>query len=907
MRLACSIFFCLVLVGVAFSETKTWTGGGGTTNWTDADNWSGGTAPTASSDVVIPDGFNGLSASVINQSFTIASLTVGQGGLSGAKLAFVARVAGDGGSYLFVKGNLTVKANSCFSDTNALYLYSPDTVEIDGNLLQNDGVIGNNNGMYEFLLFIKSVGNFSISGAGNGTYCAIYVNIAKPYGVISSSTVSINDLWAGAGMGSLYFVIPGTWQQTANSLWVPQLDLLTNCALEITNSGSFLDGSYNAGAGKLTIDGGNLTVNTTGSMILFSNNQIYSTSPPSYSSITVNNGVFDLENGFVGAHGIDCSGGTVKINNGVVQLSDTVAPHLKVTSQGTLKFNGGILNLYNTYVNPGSPYQNIDTNIVLLGSIDLNGSTIHIGNGDTSGYNGLLGVNCSYQFCNPAAHFYNLTIQTGGATGSGVNLLGQVRVDNALSLASGTVNTLSDTLVLGPSAAVSQSTGYVNGRFKRFASSTADSLFFPIGTNNGYSPVTFYLPANSVSANSFMNVRVLQSVSGNVQNQTNILKRTWQVRSSGLTFQTCGARFTYLPQDFPTELPEVGNNNESGLRVAQNNGTGIFAFPAVDSRQTGRPDTADGGSIVVSNILALGSPYTEFLIGKDTTVFSPAVPAAAPVLVYPSANAVGIPLSASLIWGRVYGASTYEVNISNNQTFSTSIIDSSNIRDSSFAISSLLKGTMYYWRVKAKNSSGSSNWSAVRSFTTIAALVDSIHCLAPASHATVSADSILLVWNKGNAGVDRYCVQIAVDSLMSSPITDSTVTDTSKIIRSLQDGQTYWWRVSAHNEAGWGSFGLPISFSVNFITNAVAKTFVYVAPRFNLTTGMLSYTLPCKSYVNLKLYSVQGRLVSVLVNREQSAGSYQVKTDLMSKGSGLYIFKFNAAKYSVIRSIIINK
>lgn len=805
MRLACSIFFCLVLVGVAFSETKTWTGGGGTTNWSDADNWSGGTAPTASSDVVIPDGFNGLSASVINQSFTIASLTVGQGGLSGAKLAFVERSPGGaGGLYLLVKGNLTVKVNSCFSDTNLL-VYCPDTVEINGNSLQNDGVIGSPVGgggwAWEFLLLIKSVGNFSISGAGNATYAAIYVNIAKPYGVISSSAVSIYDVWHE---GSLYFSIPGTWQQTANTLSVVQLDLLTNCALQITNSGSFLAG--NAGTGNLTIDGGNFTVNTTGSIILSSGNS----NGPISSSITVNNGLFDLENGFVGAHVIDCSGGTVKINNGVVQLSDVVAPHLKVTSQGTLKFNGGILYLNNTYVDPGSPYQNIDTNIVFQGSTDLNGSTIVIGS-DTSGHNSLLGGNCSYQICNPAAHFYNLTIQTGGATGSNVNLLGQVRVDNALSLGSGTVNTLSDTLVLGPSAAVSQGTGYVIGRFKRFASSTADSLFFPIGTNNGYSPVTFYLPANSVSANSFMNVRVIQSVSGNVQNQTNILKRTWQVQSSGLTFQTCGARFTYLPQDFPTELPEVGGGNESGLRVAQYNGTGMFAFPAIVSRQTGKPDTADGGSIVVSAILALGSPNAEFLIGKDTTVFSPIAPAAAPVLVYPSANAVGIPLSAALTWGRVYGASTYEVTISNNQTFSTSIIDSSNIRDSSFAIASLLKETMYYWRVKAKNSSGSSDWSAVRSFTTIAAL------------------------------------------------------------------------------------------------KVTAKPFVYVAPNFNLTTGMLSYTLSCKSYVDLKLYSVQGRLVSVLVNREQSAGSYQEKTELLSKGPGLYILKFNSARYSVIRSIIINK
>ena len=97
----------------------------------------------------------------------------------------------------------------------------------------------------------------------------------------------------------------------------------------------------------------------------------------------------------------------------------------------------------------------------------------------------------------------------------------------------------------------------------------------------------------------------------------------------------------------------------------------------------------------------------------------PGVPNA-PVLSLPSNGTVDISLTPTLTWGTVSGAATYRVQVSTISTFATTVINDSSLTIESKTLTTALSSkTKYYWRANAKNSAGTSTWSAVWSFITI--------------------------------------------------------------------------------------------------------------------------------------------------------------------------------------------
>lgn len=69
-------------------------------------------------------------------------------------------------------------------------------------------------------------------------------------------------------------------------------------------------------------------------------------------------------------------------------------------------------------------------------------------------------------------------------------------------------------------------------------------------------------------------------------------------------------------------------------------------------------------------------------------------------------------------WNNTTGASSYRLQVSQSTSFNPVVFEDSTIFSTTHEINSLIKNTVYYWRVLAKNSNGSSTWSPVWSFTT---------------------------------------------------------------------------------------------------------------------------------------------------------------------------------------------
>lgn len=89
-----------------------------------------------------------------------------------------------------------------------------------------------------------------------------------------------------------------------------------------------------------------------------------------------------------------------------------------------------------------------------------------------------------------------------------------------------------------------------------------------------------------------------------------------------------------------------------------------------------------------------------------------------PVLVSPSDGAADVPLSAELIWNSSFAATSYRVQIATDAGFSTLVVDSSGIVDTTAGLAGLGSATTYHWRVSGVNGGGGSAFSPPRSFTT---------------------------------------------------------------------------------------------------------------------------------------------------------------------------------------------
>lgn len=75
---------------------------------------------------------------------------------------------------------------------------------------------------------------------------------------------------------------------------------------------------------------------------------------------------------------------------------------------------------------------------------------------------------------------------------------------------------------------------------------------------------------------------------------------------------------------------------------------------------------------------------------------------------------------------------------------------------------------------------------------------------------------------------------------------------------------------------------------------------------FNPVT-LLSYSLPEDMHVQLSVYDITGRQISVLVNEERAAGHHEVTFDASSLSSGVYVYRLEAGSQTFTRKMTVIK
>ncbi|HAP36423.1 MAG TPA: T9SS C-terminal target domain-containing protein, partial [Bacteroidetes bacterium] len=69
----------------------------------------------------------------------------------------------------------------------------------------------------------------------------------------------------------------------------------------------------------------------------------------------------------------------------------------------------------------------------------------------------------------------------------------------------------------------------------------------------------------------------------------------------------------------------------------------------------------------------------------------------------------------------------------------------------------------------------------------------------------------------------------------------------------------------------------------------------------------ISFNIQVPSFTSLKIYDVVGRETATLVNKNLSAGSYEVKFDASQVPSGVYFYTLQTAHYSETKKMILTK
>ena len=202
----------------------------------------------------------------------------------------------------------------------------------------------------------------------------------------------------------------------------------------------------------------------------------------------------------------------------------------------------------------------------------------------------------------------------------------------------------------------------------------------------------------------------------------------------------------------------------------------------------------------------------------------------APTLSSPIDASSGIAVIPNLNWNSSTGATSYTLQVSANSSFSTLVYNQSGLTNTTQQVNGLSPLSIYYWRLTAANTAGTSGWSTVWSFTTTGPSPAAPVLSYPVSGTTINSSPLSLIWI-ASSGATSYTLQISVDSLFTSFVYNQIgLTSSSQQVTGLTASK-YYWRVSATNNNG--TSGWSIVWSIT----TVAPTSPFLSSPVNGATA----------------------------------------------------------------------
>lgn len=241
-------------------------------------------------------------------------------------------------------------------------------------------------------------------------------------------------------------------------------------------------------------------------------------------------------------------------------------------------------------------------------------------------------------------------------------------------------------------------------------------------------------------------------------------------------------------------------------------------------------------------------------------------------------------------WQNVPGVDNYDLQVSTTPDFSNLVIEESLSNNSFSNTQNLDFSTNYFWRVRASNVTGTTDWSEVWSFTTIIEKPEPVTVnILPGDNQNQIPLLADFIW-EASARAAEYTIQISKNENFSTlPISGSVTSPQFSNNIPLEPAQIYFWRVRASNIGGISDWSETFTF-----TSVVDETKIddnFPNP-FSMNTN-IRYQLSTQTNVLIDLHDIGGRRVAVLVNGEQSPGVY-IESLHLPYASGTYLLRFVA-------------
>jgi len=169
-------------------------------------------------------------------------------------------------------------------------------------------------------------------------------------------------------------------------------------------------------------------------------------------------------------------------------------------------------------------------------------------------------------------------------------------IAGTLDLQNGTLNNGANTITLDSNATATRTNGYVRGRItKRFFSANLPAFTFPLGTANGYSPVTVEITSGTTE----VTASVFETNQPNL-NPAASLHRYWTLTNNNGNSFTANLTFNYLESDV--------FGNEANYRITRVSGAVPTSF--ANNCAGGSPCVETAGNTAVINGVTQFSDWT---------------------------------------------------------------------------------------------------------------------------------------------------------------------------------------------------------------------------------------------------------------------------------------------------------
>lgn len=184
--------------------------------------------------------------------------------------------------------------------------------------------------------------------------------------------------------------------------------------------------------------------------------------------------------------------------------------------------------------------------------------------------------------------------------------------------------------------------------------------------------------------------------------------------------------------------------------------------------------------------------------------------------------------------------------------------------------------------------------------------------LYPSNMASVTGNEVELRWENLD-NIAGYTVQISQTPDFNSALSISTITP-NHVFDQVVSGQAYYWRVRADYTNVSGNWSNASTFTRVVATSLEDDALMpgefrlaqnYPNP-FNPSTT-IGFELSETTQVMISVYSIDGRLITTLVNELRSAGSHTIPFNAAGLSSGVYVYRMQTPTTVITRTMTLIK